>query len=297
MIGSTIGHYVIEARLGEGGMGVVYRARDTQLDRTVAIKILSADAGPASRAQLVREARTASALSHPHIVTIHSVEEDAGVDFIVMEYAAGMSLAELSPSGLPSETVIDYALQLSSALATAHAAGIVHRDIKPGNVIVTPGGLKVLDFGLARRSATPDEHTRALVNDATFTAPGVLIGTAGYMPPEHITGAAADARGDVFGFGVLLYRLIAGRPPFSGATMWQILDATVHADPQPLDVVRPGTPRALVEVVKRCLAKNPDDRYQSGAEVHAALVELRNATTPREVRADRGCMRRRSRRR
>src|SRR6266700_6614588 len=197
MIGSTIGRYAIEARLGEGGMGAVYRARDTQLERTVAIKILSADAGPDRRAQLVREARAASALSHPNIVTIHGVEEDAGVDFIVMEYAAGMSLAALPPGGLPPETVIDYALQLSSALATAHAAGIVHRDIKPANVVVTPGGLKVLDFGLARRTAAVDEQTRTVANDATFTAPGVLIGTAGYMPPEHITGAVSDARGDV----------------------------------------------------------------------------------------------------
>jgi len=185
MVGSTLSHYTIEALLGQGGMGTVYRARDTLLNRTVAIKVLSRADAAAGRNDLLREARAASALSHPHIVTIHAVEEQDGVDFIVMEHVAGRPLAEaIGSSGVRVDAFVEYALQLSGALASAHDAGIVHRDVKPGNVIInSTGQLKVLDFGLARRTPKPDDVTRT-IDGATFSGPGTLVGTAGYIAPE-----------------------------------------------------------------------------------------------------------------
>jgi eukaryotic-like serine/threonine-protein kinase len=284
VVGSTLSHYTIEAVIGHGGMGTVYRARDTHLNRTVAIKVLSSADAAAGRNDLLREARAASALSHPHIVTIHAVEKQDGLDFIVMEHVAGRPLGSaIGPSGLPVDTFFDYALQLSSALAAAHDAGIVHRDVKPGNVVLNSSGqLKVLDFGLARRTPSkPDDMTRTM-DGAPPGGPGVLVGTAGYIAPEQMTGHPADARGDIFALGALMYQMLGGRPPFTGSTAWAVVDATVNREPPPLRQIRPEVPATVARIIERCLAKNPAERYQSATELHNALLQARtDFTAPR----------------
>ena len=197
--GTTLAHYVIEELLGEGGMGKVYRARDTVLNRTVAIKVLApTPSGESeSKRRLLREARAASALNHHNVVTIHSVEQQGGVDFIVMEHVPGTPLA-IPPGGLPIDIGIQYAIQIAEALAAAHEAGIVHRDIKPQNVMIgRTGHVKVLDFGIARRTAIEeDAATRPVTLDRTVAATGVVVGTIGYLAPEQIEGKPADARSD-----------------------------------------------------------------------------------------------------
>ena len=281
MIGSTLAHYRIEALLGSGGMGSVYRARDSQLDRTVAIKVLADTSGDARR-QLLREARAACALTHPGIVTVHSIERQGDTDFIVMEYVQGRSLAETIPEGgLPIDTAIEYATQIAAALAAAHRAGIVHRDIKPANVMIAADGqVKVLDFGVARRSTIdPDAATRVMTIAGTLAPPGAIVGTVGYLAPEQIAGQPATPASDVFAFGALLFQMITGRGPFGGDTMWAVMDATVHADPPSLSGIRPGVPPGLAAVVRTCLAKEPARRYQSGVELLNALNALRPAAT------------------
>ena len=281
MIGSTLAHYTIDALLGSGGMGSVYRARDTQLDRTVAIKVLSDTSGDARR-QLLREARAASALSHPGIVTVHSIERQGDTDFIVMEYVPGRSLAETIPEGgLPVDTAIDYAIQIAAALTAAHRAGIVHRDIKPANVMIAADGrVKVLDFGVARRSSIdPEEATRMMTIAGTLAPPGAIVGTVGFLAPEQIAGQPATPASDVFAFGALLFQMITGRRPFGGDTMWAVMDATVHAEPPSLSRIRADVPAGLAEVARQCLAKEPAQRYQSGAELLDALNGLRPASS------------------
>jgi eukaryotic-like serine/threonine-protein kinase len=287
MIGSTLGHYRIEALLGEGGMGAVYRARDTRLDRTVAIKVLTAEAaGGDASLGILREARAASGLNHPNIVTVHAVErarlssvgagEEPEVDFIVMECVTGEPLSRIVASGgLPIDRVFDYGQQIAAALGAAHEAGIVHRDVKAANVLVMPTGhVKILDFGIAKRSALPEDVTQQLTVD---TLPGsVLAGTFGYMSPEQIGGRAADRRSDVFAAGVILYEMLTGRRPFTGDTQWAILDATVRHEPPSLKASRPDVPDDLVAVVERCLAKNPDHRYASAGDLAAALQQARS---------------------
>ncbi|HET7619749.1 MAG TPA: protein kinase [Vicinamibacterales bacterium] len=286
MVGSTLAHYRIEAVLGSGGMGTVYRARDTELDRTVAIKVLSAGAGDA-RQQLLREARAASALAHSGIVTIHSIEHRDGVDFIVMEHVAGQSLIDAIPeNGLPIETAIDYATQIAQALAAAHASGIVHRDIKPQNVMIgADGRVKVLDFGVARRLALdPADATRMATLHGTVAPTGAIVGTVGYLAPEQIAGDRAQPSSDVFSFGAVLYQMLIGRRPFDGDNMWAVMDATVRLDPPSILERRPDVPAALVRIVERCLAKRPEDRYPAGAELAAALQTLRAARQPAGAR-------------
>jgi formylglycine-generating enzyme required for sulfatase activity/predicted esterase len=279
MIGSTLGHYRIEALLGEGGMGAVYRAQDTRLQRTVAIKILTAGAGDSAR-NIVHEARAASTLNHPNIVTVHSVERaalagGAEIDFIVMECVAGEPLGRIiARERLPLDRAIDYARQIAAALAAAHEAGVVHRDVKPANVLVSASGrIKILDFGIARRTALPDDVTAPLTVE-TLSGRGVLAGTLGYVSPEQIAGQAADARSDVFAAGVAMYEMLSGAQPFAGGTPWAVLDATVHRDPPPLKSLRGDVPDELSAVVERCLAKDPQRRYASGTDLSAALTSV-----------------------
>ena len=282
MIGSTLSHYVVEALLGEGGMGKVYRATDTVLNRTVAIKVLSAGAAAdrESKRRLLHEARAASALNHPNVVTIHAVEEARDLDFIVMEHVSGTPLT-IPAGGLPIDRAMEYAVQISGALAAAHEAGIIHRDIKPANVMVgRTGHIKVLDFGIARRTELQGEAaTRQLTSDGTIGTAGVVIGTVGYLSPEQIAGQPATMRSDVFSLGALLFEMLTGAPAFPGDSMWAVMDATVRKAPPPLASLRPEIPPRLAALVARCLAKNPDDRYPTAREVHDELVSLRAERT------------------
>jgi Tol biopolymer transport system component/predicted Ser/Thr protein kinase len=286
MITKTISHYEIVAPIGEGGMGVVYRAVDTRLGRPVAVKLLHADgtANGESRKRFVQEARAASALNHPHIVTIYDIGQDHGVDFIAMEYVAGQSLAHVIRQGrLSIENGLNYAVQIARALAAAHSAGIVHRDLKPANVMVSEtGSIKVLDFGLAKLTESAGSHMiderattgTARGDDRFQTEEGTILGTAAYMSPEQAEGKPADARSDVFSFGAVLYEMITGRRAFSGATKMSTLAAIMTSEPEPPSQVVPGLPRELEKLIGRCLRKSPERRWQSMADLKVALEDL-----------------------
>jgi dienelactone hydrolase len=278
MIGTTLGHYEIEAKLGQGGMGTVYRARDTVLGRTVAIKVLTADAVSDAEAapRILREARAASRLNHPNIVTVHELARSGDTEFLVMEYVEGASLAaSIRPGGLPIDRVLDYAGQIADALAAAHEAGLVHRDVKPGNVMVMPTGrVKVLDFGLARQlPAAPADETRAVT--AEFATRHGAAGTIGYMAPEQIEGQPADARSDVFALGVVMFELLTGRGPFRGDTAWATMNATMNSPAPDVGRLRTGIPPGLVRIVSRALAREPGSRYTSARALATDLGALR----------------------
>jgi len=277
MTGSNVLHYRIVEKLGEGGMGVVYKARDTHLDRLVAIKVLPAGrvADPERRRRFVLEAKAASALNHPHIVTVHDIGTVDGMDFIAMEYIEGQTLAELiGRKGLKLNDALKYGIQVAGALAKAHSAGIVHRDLKPGNVMVTRDGLaKVMDFGLAKLTEVP----ALSAEDATRTAQpsteaGVVMGTVGYMSPEQAGCGKVDARSDIFAFGALLYEMLCGRRAFQKETGTLTLAAILHQEPLPL---APNFPREVAKVVELCLRKDPDRRFQHMGDVKVALEDLR----------------------
>ncbi|MGE5715198.1 MAG: protein kinase domain-containing protein [Acidobacteriota bacterium] len=299
MIGTSLSHYRILEKIGEGGMGVVYRALDTRLDRTVAVKLLRADAvgDPERKWRFVREAKAASALNHPHIITIHDVDSDRGVDFIVMEFVEGTSLDRLIPKGgLPVREAVDYGDQIASALGAAHAAGIVHRDVKPANIIVgRDGRARVLDFGLAKLAergaggllATADS-TATAASLVERTRQGAILGTVAYMSPEQADGRPVDARSDVFSLGAVLYEMLAGRRPFEGDSYLQTLTAILRDSPPPLRTVRPEVPVKLEPIVSRCLEKRPEDRFSSAAEVEKALAELKSAASALDERSRSG---------
>jgi Flp pilus assembly protein TadD/TolB-like protein/predicted Ser/Thr protein kinase len=285
MIDRELGHYRIEAQLGEGGMGVVYRARDTHLDRPVAIKVLTAEAmsDPDRKRRFVQEARTASALNHPNIIHIYDIGHCDGIDFIAMEFVQGKTLDQIGRDGLPLIDALRYACQIAGALARAHEAGIVHRDIKPANIMVTPEGLvKVLDFGLAKLAEpvgkTGDAAVTRTVN--LRTEPGVIFGTAQYMSPEQAEGKPIDARSDIFSFGTVLYEMITGRRPFQGESKLGILSAVLSKDPVPVREIRKGINPDLARIVTRCLQKDPDRRYQKMSDVKAALEEVQETLRP-----------------
>ncbi len=286
MIGTSLAHYRILEKVGEGGMGVVYKALDTHLDRTVALKLLRPEAvGDAERRwRFLREAKAASALNHPNIVTIHDVAADQGVDFIVMEFVEGRSLDRLIPKGgLPVADVVLYGGQIASALGAAHAAGIVHRDVKPANAIVGPGGrVRVLDFGLAKL-VERDPGGVLETSDSTATAAsvvertrqGVILGTVAYMSPEQAEGKPVDARSDVFSLGAVLYEMLAGRRPFEGDSYLKTLAAILRDPPPPIGTIRPDVPAPLARIVARALEKRPEDRYASAGEMERELAALK----------------------
>lgn len=272
LIGRRLGHYVIESSLGRGGMGEVYRAVDCRLRRPVAVKVLPQDAGsPARRERFLREAQSASALNHPGIVTIHDIGHEEGVEFIVMEHVPGRTLREVLRDGpLPIDQAAGYARQAASALAAAHAAGIVHRDIKPQNLMLTPGGqLKVLDFGLAHVAAA--EVDSVSPTEERLTALGTVVGTPGYMSPEQAEGKPVDARSDVFSLGVVLYEMLTGTVAFPGTSVAAILYGIVHREPEPAGRIRPGIPDELARVLATMLQKDPARRYADGTELLRAL--------------------------
>lgn len=275
MIGQTLAHYHILEKLGEGGMGVVYKARDTHLDRLVAIKVLPHDrtADPERKRRFIQEARSASGLSHPNIVTVHDVASDAGVDFIAMECVSGRTLGEvIGRKGLKLRDVLNYGAQIADALAAAHGAGIVHRDVKPGNVMVTDRGLvKVLDFGLAKLTEPAVDENAPTVTRLPKTEEGLVAGTAAYMSPEQAEGKPVDARSDIFSFGAVLYEMATGRRAFSGQTTVSTLSAILHQEPAPLEEASPE----LERIIARCLRKDPDRRIQHMVDVKIALEDLK----------------------
>jgi serine/threonine protein kinase len=281
MIGQRLLHYEVTEKLGEGGMGVVYKARDTHLDRFVAIKVLppARVADPTRKARFIQEAKAASALNHPNIVTIHDIGADAGVDFIAMEFVAGKPLDQLIPHrGLRLNETLKYAIQIAEALAAAHTAGIIHRDLKPSNVMAAGDGrIKILDFGLAKltvaqASACEDLPTRTAGPETTE---GAVIGTASYMSPEQAEGKKVDARSDIFSFGSMLYEMATGRKPFQGDSKMSVLASILHHDPKPAGAVSPEVPRDLERIISRCLRKELDRRFQTMGDLRAALLELK----------------------
>lgn len=264
--GQRLGHYEIVSLLGSGGMGEVYAAHDTVLRRTVAIKLLHGVAAGHARSRLLREARAASGLSHPSICTIHSVEEADGHAFIVMEHVAGRSLTALIEEGLSPDQVRRYGAQIADAIGTAHASGLVHRDLKSANIIVTPDGrAKVLDFGIATQR--PGTEASAMTG-TQVTGEAAASGTLAYMAPEVLRGSAADARTDIWALGVVLFEMATRRLPFIGATMFEVSAAILN---QPLPALPPSTPRWLASVIGQCLAKEPERRPQSADAVRTAL--------------------------
>ena len=278
-----LGHFEIVDKLGEGGMGVVYKARDTHLDRLVAIKILPADkvADGDRRQRFVQEARTASALNHPGIVTIHDITQHDGIDFIAMELVPGRTLERIIPRyGLGLKETLDYAIQIADAFAAAHAAGVVHRDLKPANVIVTDHGrIKVVDFGLAKLVNRPGlrglDDAVTGTNAAPFTDQGAIMGTVAYMAPEQAEGKAVDARTDIFSFGSMLYEMVTGHRAFQADSPLSTLTAVLREEPKPISTLSGDVPLELERVITRCLRKDPERRWQSMADVKVALRELK----------------------
>jgi serine/threonine protein kinase/Tol biopolymer transport system component len=279
--GTRIGSFEVIAPLGAGGMGEVYRARDPRLGREVAIKVLPAErlTDEDRRRRFVQEAQAASKLNHPHIVTIHEIGSSDGIDFIVMEYVPGQTFDHLIPkNGMPVREVLRLAIPIADALAAAHARGIVHRDIKPANVVVTPEGVvKVLDFGLAKLVAVVTDENGELTTatEGPRTLPGAITGTPAYMSPEQATGGKADARSDIFAFGVVLYEMVTGRRPFAGKSAAETRAAVVKNVPTAPRELVPEIPEALERLILRCLRKEPDRRFQHMVDVKVELQELK----------------------
>ena len=283
MIGTTLGHYRILEKLGEGGMGVVYKAQDLHLDRPVALKVLPPEkvADPDRKRRFVQEAKAASALNHPHIVTIYDIDQADGTDFIAMEYVAGTTLDQrIGHHGMRLNEALKVAVQIADALAKAHAAGIVHRDLKPTNVMVSADGtVKVLDFGLAKLTEPDlgDEAATATVHmeGKPLTEQGTIVGTVAYMSPEQAEGRPVDARSDIFSLGSVLYELVTGQQPFQGPSKLSTLSAILQQDPKPPSTITPAVPHDLEKLITRCLRKDPAKRFQHMDDVKVALAELK----------------------
>jgi Tol biopolymer transport system component len=281
MIGRTVDRYHVVAELGRGGMGVVYKARDTLLDRFVALKVLPPERGedPLRRQRFLQEAKAASALDHPGIVAVHDVRQVDGQDVLVMEHVSGETLERrMASRALPLTEALGYAAQIADAVSRAHAAGIVHRDLKPSNVMITDEGrIKVLDFGLAKltQPAFPDDEGPTLARDPSLTDEGLAVGTIAYMSPEQACGKSVDARSDVFSFGVMLYEMLTGRHPFRRGSSVETLAAIRAAVPEPPTRLKPDLPVEVERAVLRCLHSDPRRRWQSLSDLGAVLEDLR----------------------
>ena len=277
--GTRLGPYEIVASLGAGGMGEVYRARDTRLDRAVAIKVLppALASDPQFRERFDREARAISRLTHPHICTLHDVGEHEGMAFLAMELIEGETLAaRLGRGALPIDEALSVAIDIGSALDTAHRAGIVHRDLKPGNIMLARSGPKLLDFGLAKAAATV-QSTATAPTAAAITAHGTILGTFQYMAPEQIEGRDADARSDIFAFGCVLYEMLTGSKAFAGKSEASLIGAIMHASPPSVSATVPVSPSELDRLVQTCLAKDPDDRWQDVRDLLRELKWIRSS--------------------
>src|SRR5579872_4980830 len=280
--GTKLGPYEIQSPLGAGGMGEVYRANDTRLDRTVAIKVLPAhlSSDPDLKQRLEREAKAISALQHPNICTLYDIGTQGGTEFLVMEYLDGQTLAErLQKGSLPVEQVLKIATEVAQALEKAHQQGIIHRDLKPANIMLTKAGAKLMDFGLAKPKlpiaspvagpftpSTPTMNLASLTSAASpLTQKGSIVGTFQYMAPEVLQGAEADARSDLFGFGCVLYEMITGHRAFEGKSQLSVFTAILEKEPEP--IMRPLLPHMLDRLTRACLAKDPADRVQTAHDV------------------------------
>ena len=278
--GARLGPYEIQSAIGAGGMGEIYKARDTRLDRTVAIKILSEalTADRAFRERFEREARLISQLDHPNICALYDVGEDHGTSFLVMPYLEGQTLAKrLERGALPLSEALTIATQIASALDRAHRAGIVHRDLKPGNIILTKTGAKLLDFGLAKTTSQvatgiTGPGLSGMETTAPVTGQGTLLGTFQYMAPEQLEGHPADARSDLFAFGAVLYEMLTGKRAFEGHTQASLIAAILEHQPVPPSTLQKLTPQALDHIVGTCLAKDPDERWQSAGDLVRQLT-------------------------
>ena len=277
--GVRLGPYEVVSALGAGGMGEIYRARDTRLDRTVAIKILSPllSEDPILKQRFEREAKAISSLNHPHICVLYDVGRQDGVDFIVMECLEGEALAaRLKKGPLPLAQVLQYGTEIADALDKAHCSGVMHRDLKPGNIMLTASGAKLLDFGLAKLNAgvapAADTLTEITAGDRKLTEKGTILGTFQYMAPEQLEGKEADVRTDIFAFGVVLYEMATGKPAFSGKSKASLIAAILEQNPPPISSHQSMAPLALDHLVKRCLAKDPDERWQTARDL---LLELK----------------------
>ena len=284
--GARLGPYHVLELLGAGGMGEVYKARDVRLDRMVAIKVLSREfaADRNRRERFEREARAVAALNHPNICDLHDVGEapdpegpgtpPASIPFLVMEYLEGQTLADRLVRGpLPIQEALRDAIELASALDHAHQQGVLHRDLKPGNVMLTREGAKLLDFGLAKLRPTPDLISLPTISpEDPLTAEKALLGTFPYMSPEQLAGRDTDARSDLFAFGAILYEMVSGRRALEGSTTATLIGAILHTDPPPLSSVKPLTPPAVDRVVSRCLAKDREARWQTARDL---MLELK----------------------
>jgi eukaryotic-like serine/threonine-protein kinase len=285
--GRQLGPYEIEAAIGAGGMGEVYRARDIRLGRTVAIKVLPEGeyATDEARRRFQREARVVSGLSHPHICTIYDIGDEQGLQFIVMEYLEGETLAaRLERGALPTPQVLQYGIEVADALEKAHRARIVHRDLKPGNIMLTKSGIKLLDFGLARithRDSAPlmSALTALPTEDSNITGIGAILGTLQYMAPEQLEGHETDACTDIFAFGAVLYEMATGQRAFRGKSQSSLIAAILSSDPVPLLQLSPMSPPALDRVVQTCLEKDPEERWQTAHDVRLQLEWIRDASS------------------
>ena len=287
--GTKLGPYEIQSPLGAGGMGEVYRGTDTRLDRAVAIKVLAShlSSSPELRQRMEREGRAISSLNHPHICHLYDVGSQDGTDYLVMEFLQGETLAErLRKGAMPLNEILKIGIAIAEALAVAHRQGIVHRDLKPGNIMLTPGGAKLMDFGLAKplglqNSGAGSGSVPAFTAVATLSGPsplsplttaGSIIGTIQYMSPEQIEGKEADARSDIFAFGAVLYEMAAGKRPFEGKSQISLASSILEKDPEAISALKPNTPAAFEHIVTTCLQKNPEDRFQSAHDIKLELA-------------------------
>src|SRR5271167_2210120 len=304
--GTKLGPYEIQSPLGAGGMGEVYRARDTRLDRTVAVKILPGHLSDniEAKQRFDREARSISSLNHPNICTLHDVGHQDGIDFLVMEFLEGETLADRLRKGpLPTEQVLKYGIEICEGLERAHKSGVIHRDLKPGNIMLTRTGAKLMDFGLAKAApgvapaSSLTMTTSGPSADQPLTAQGTIVGTFQYMSPEQTEGKEADARSDIFAMGALLYEMVTGKRAFTGKSQANIVASILASEPPPISIVQPMSPPALEQVIKSCLAKDPDERFQT---VHDLKLQLRwiaeasssKLAVPAQVRARRALQKR-----
>jgi eukaryotic-like serine/threonine-protein kinase len=275
--GTKLGPYEIVSPLGAGGMGEVYRARDTRLERDVAVKVLPANlsSDPNLRQRLEREAKAVSKLSHPHICTLHDIGHQDGIDYLVMELVEGETLEQrLTKGPLPPEQTIRYSAQIADALAKAHKLGFTHRDLKPANIMLTKMGAKLMDFGLAKQAESAplaQALTKVTMEQSRLTGEGTIVGTFQYMAPEQLEGKEAGPRTDIFALGEVMFEMATGKPAFSGKSRASLIAAILTNDPPPITQLQPMTPPALERVVKKCLAKDPDDRWQSASDLASEL--------------------------